>query len=137
MTSATRISTGKFAWHLFSLKLTVPRHGPVLLNLLVACRASRYTWAVIRSFRHKGLKRLYERDDLRGISGDLLLKVQIILAHLDAAATPDDMALPGFLLHPLKGRLRGFWSVSVSGNWRIVFRLENGEAFDVELVDYH
>lgn len=64
-------------------------------------------------------------------------KIERILAVLDRAAGPGDMGLPGFRLHPLKGDLAGFWAVSVSGNWRIVFRLENGHAFDVDLLDYH
>jgi len=59
------------------------------------------------------------------------------LTVLDAAATIDGVALPGFRLHPLKGDRRGSWSVTVSGNWRIVFRFEGGDVFDVDLVDYH
>ena len=92
---------------------------------------------MIQSFRHRGLKRLYERDEARGIRADLLPKVMTVLAHLDGAETVEDMNLPGFRLHPLKGDRKGLWSVSVSGNWRIVFRLERGDAFDVELLDYH
>jgi proteic killer suppression protein len=64
-------------------------------------------------------------------------KIKRILARLDEATEVSNMALPGFELHPLKGRLKGFWAVSVSGNWRIVFRLENGKAYDVDLIDYH
>ncbi|MDY7092471.1 MAG: type II toxin-antitoxin system RelE/ParE family toxin [Acidobacteriota bacterium] len=92
---------------------------------------------MIRSFRHKGLKRLYQQDDARGISSDILMKVRTVLAYLDEAHAPEDMGLPGFRLHPLKGKLQGFWSVSVSGNWRIIFRFEGGDASDVELLDYH
>lgn len=92
---------------------------------------------MIRSFRHKGLKRLYERDDPRGIGPDLLLKVKTVLAHLDEAEIIDEVNLPGFRLHPLKGQRKGFWSISVSGNWRIIFRFQGGDAYDVELLDYH
>jgi proteic killer suppression protein len=92
---------------------------------------------MIRSFKHRGLKRLYERDDRSGIRGDLLDMVEDILARLDDAGTPQAMNLPGYRLHPLKGDLKGFWSVTVRANWRIVFRFEENDAFDVELIDYH
>jgi proteic killer suppression protein len=64
-------------------------------------------------------------------------KIERILARLDQAASPNDMGLPGYRLHPLRGRLAGYWSVTVSGNWRIIFRFEEGDATDVDLVDYH
>lgn len=92
---------------------------------------------MICSFRHRGLKRLFERGDRRQVRPDQVDKVERILARLDQASQVDDMNLPGWRLHPLKGRLKGFWAVDVSGNWRIVFRFEKGEAFDVDLVDYH
>ncbi len=63
--------------------------------------------------------------------------VQEILTVLDSAATPQSMDLPGYRLHALKGDLRGFWSVTVRANWRIIFRFEGFDAFDVELIDYH
>jgi proteic killer suppression protein len=92
---------------------------------------------MIRSFKHRGLKRLYERDDRSGIRPDLLEAVEDILGRLDQAATPQALNLPGYRLHPLKGDLRGFWSVTVRANWRIIFRFEEEDAFDVELIDYH
>ncbi len=92
---------------------------------------------MIRSFKHRGLKRLYEGDDRRGIRPDLVEDVEDILARLDRAEAPQAMNLPGYRLHPLKGDLRGFWSVTVRANWRIVFRFEGVDAFDVELTDYH
>jgi Plasmid maintenance system killer protein len=92
---------------------------------------------VIASFKHRGLKRLYEDDDHRGLSPADLDKIKRILARLDEAADIRNMALPGFQLHPLKGKLKGLWAVSVSGNWRVVFRFENGNAYDVDLIDYH
>jgi len=94
-------------------------------------------YIVIRSFKHRGLKRLYERDDRRGIRPDLLDVVEDILGRLDEADTEQAMNLPGYRLHPLKGDLKGFWSVTVRANWRIIFRFEAGDAFDVELIDYH
>ena len=92
---------------------------------------------MIRSFKYRGLKRLYEHDDRRGIRPDLADTVQEILTVLDDAVTPQELNLPGYRLHPLKGDLRGFWSVTVRANWRIVFRFEGADAFDVELIDYH
>jgi proteic killer suppression protein len=92
---------------------------------------------VIASFRHRGLKRLYEADDHRGVSAAHVDTIKRLLARLDEASRVNDMALPGFDLHPLKGKLKGLWAVSVSGNWRIVFRFENGNSYDVDLADYH
>jgi toxin HigB-1 len=92
---------------------------------------------VITSFKHRGLKRLYERGDRSGIRPDLLDMVEDILARLDEADTPQALNLPGYRLHPLKGDLKGFWSVTVRANWRIIFRFQDADAFDVELIDYH
>ena len=92
---------------------------------------------MIRSFKHRGLKRLYERDDRSGIRPDLVDTVEDILGRLDEADTPQALNLPGYRLHLLKGNLRGFWSVTVRANWRIIFRFQDGEVFDVELTDYH
>ncbi len=92
---------------------------------------------MIRSFRHKGLKLLFEEGDRRKLRGDQADKIGRLLLALDAATSPDGMALPGFRLHPLKGDLAGFWAVSVSGNWRIVWRFEGPDAADVDLIDYH
>jgi proteic killer suppression protein len=87
--------------------------------------------------KHRGLKRLYERDDKSLIRADLREAVEEIPARLDVAATPQALNLPGYRLHPLKGDLKGYWSVTVRANWRIIFRFEGEDAFDVELVDYH
>jgi len=92
---------------------------------------------VIRSFKHRGLKRFYERGDPRGIRPDLLDRVDDILGRLDQAETPLAMNLPGYRLHKLTGDLKGFWSVTVTANRRIIFRFEDADAFDVELIDYH
>ena len=92
---------------------------------------------MIRTLKYRGLKRLYERGERSGIRPDLLDTVEDILARLDEADTPQAMNLPGYRLHPLKGDLQGLWSVTVRANWRIVFRFEDGDAFDVELIDYH
>ena len=92
---------------------------------------------MIRSFRHRALRRMYERGDPSRISSDLADRVALALADLDNARKPSDLDLPGYRLHPLKGNLKGFWSISVSGNWRVVFRFDNGEAYDIDLIDYH
>lgn len=92
---------------------------------------------MIESFRHKGLKRFYQQDDRSKLPPDMVERIAVILAALDAAATIGAMNRPSFRLHRLKGDLRGFWTVTVRANWRIVFRLEDGKAFDVDLVDYH
>ena len=92
----------------------------------------------IRSFRHKGLKRLYEAGEKKEVPPSLAEKIADILLAIDEAQRPQDVGLfPGWRLHPLKGDLKGFWSVSVTGNWRVIFRFEKGDAFDVDLVDYH
>ena len=100
-------------------------------------QALLYGILVIRSFKHRGLKRLYERDDRSGIRPDLLEKVEDILGRLDRATTVQALNLPGYRLHPLKGELRGVWSVTVRANWRITFRFEGEDAFGVEMIDYH
>jgi proteic killer suppression protein len=92
---------------------------------------------MIRSFRHRGLKALYEGRSEKRVSPQHVLRLRDVLAVLDRSRKPEDMALPGFRLHPLKGALKGHWSVSVSGNWRVTFRLENGDAYDVDYRDYH
>lgn len=92
---------------------------------------------MIQSFRHKGLKRLYEDDDPRGVMAEHLTKLRSILARLDAAGSVEDMNLPGFKLHSLKGEFDGFWAVTVRANWRVLFRMAEGHAFDVDYLDYH
>ena len=92
---------------------------------------------MIRSFRHRGLKRLYERGDRSGVRPDFVDTVERILTVLDAAGAPQNLDLPRYHLHALKGDLKGFWSVTVRANWRIIFRFEGTDAFDVELIDYH
>jgi toxin HigB-1 len=92
----------------------------------------------IASFRHRGLERLFEDDDRRGVPGALVGKLRRLLVALDTARDVAEMGLyPGWRLHPLRGDLVGLWSVTVSGNWRLVFRFEDGDALDVDLIDYH
>jgi proteic killer suppression protein len=92
---------------------------------------------VIRSFRHRGLRRLYEDDDWRGLNARHVERIRRVLTYLDQASIPQDVDLPGWRLHPLKGERTGLWSVTINGNWRIVFRFENGDVTDVDYLDYH
>ena len=92
---------------------------------------------MIRSFRHRGLRRFYERGDPSRLRADQADRIAIALADLDAARKPSDLDLPGYRLHPLRGDLKGFWSISISANWRIIFRFEDGDVSHVDLVDYH
>jgi len=102
-----------------------------------ACTDTGYGILVIRTFRHRGLKRLFQQGDPSKVRADQVSRIADVLAHLDRARHPSDLDLPGYRLHPLKGDLKGLWSVTISGSWRIVFRLEDGDGFDVDLVDYH
>lgn len=92
---------------------------------------------MIRSFAHKGLLKFYETGSTAGIQVKHAQRIANILAVLARAKQVQDIGLPGFGLHPLKGNLRGHWAVKVSGNWRIVFRFENGDAHVVDYMDYH
>lgn len=92
---------------------------------------------MIQSFKHKGLKSLYETSRQKGVNPEHVKRLRIILARLDASQNPEDMNLPGLRLHPLKGDLKGFWAVDISGNWRVFFRFENNNAVDVDYSDYH
>lgn len=92
---------------------------------------------MIRNFRHKGLRRLFEQGDRRGVRADQVEKLENILAVLNRAHGPEAMNLPGFRLHALRGDRRGFWSVTVRANWRVIFRFAGGDTHDVELIDYH
>jgi len=91
-------------------------------------------------FRHKGLRRLYEEDDARGLSQAMADKLRKLLLALETA---DDLRqvgrFPGWKLHQLKGATEGLWSLTVTGNWRLVFRYEaeTNTASDIDLVDYH
>jgi proteic killer suppression protein len=92
---------------------------------------------MIRSFRHKGLEKFFLTGRTSGIRADHAKKLRLLLASLHAARAPGDMAIPGRRFHPLKGPLKDFYAVDVSGNWRLIFRFEAPDAFDVDYVDYH
>lgn len=92
---------------------------------------------MIRSFKHKGIERFFRDGERGGIDSSHAVRLARILDRLDASMTPHDMNLPGFKLHELKGKDKGAWSVSVSGNWRVVFKFEGNDAIQVDYLDYH
>jgi len=85
---------------------------------------------MIRTIRHRGIKRL-------GLNADQLPRIVRVVTLLNLATTPRDLDLPGYHLHPLRGDLQGYWSLRITGNYRLIFRMENGDVFDIDLVDYH
>jgi proteic killer suppression protein len=92
---------------------------------------------MIESFRHKGLRFFFEEGDLSKIQTAHSKKIRLILALLHAAASTKDLNFPGSDLHRLKGDKKEFWSVKISGNWRIIFKFKNGNAYEVDYIDYH
>jgi len=92
---------------------------------------------MIKSFAHKGLEDLFCDGSKKGVQGKHATKLTMLLDRLDAATEVQDMGFSGSGLHPLKGRFARNWAVKVSGNWRLVFRFEDGDAHDVGYVDYH
>jgi proteic killer suppression protein len=91
----------------------------------------------IKTFRNKRLRKFFEFGDRSGITFGMASKIELILERLDAACSTKDMNFPGSDFHPLKGELKGYYSVHVNGNWCIIFRFVEGEALDVDLIDYH
>lgn len=92
---------------------------------------------MIESIKHKNLKRLYERGDRSGIGANMRVRIERILLVLDEAQSLEEIDIPGYRLHPLTGGRQGTWSIRVTGNWRITFRFEDGNVYDVDLEDYH
>ena len=92
---------------------------------------------MIKSFRHKGLRRFFETGSTAGIQSAHARKIRLKLTALETATTIEDMAVPGFHLHPLKGNRKGQWSITVSGNWRITFEFRDGNTYLLDYEDYH
>ena len=92
---------------------------------------------MIKSFRHKGLRKLYETGSKAGVQAGHVKRLRMQLVAMDTAQTIEDMDIPGFNLHALKGKLKGRWSIWVSGNWRITFEFRDGNAFLLDYEDYH
>ena len=112
-----------------------PTYG--LYSALTLCIFMRYINDMIVSFRHKGLERFYQTGSSRGISPEHVPKISRILAMLEVAVSADELNLPSLKLHPLKGERKGFWSVWVNGNWRIIFRFIGSHVELVDYLDYH
>ena len=92
---------------------------------------------MVASFNHKGLEEFFESGTVRGLQANQAKRIRLILARLNAAASVQDMDLPGLLLHELAGQRKGTWTVRVSGNWRITFTFDDVDVCDVDLEDYH
>ena len=92
---------------------------------------------MIKSFKHKGVETFYYSGSKKGIKPEHASKIARILDRLDSSQNPQDMNLPGYKLHKLSGKKKEIWSVWVSGNWRITFFFESGDAYLVDYLDYH
>jgi proteic killer suppression protein len=92
---------------------------------------------VIKSFRHKGLEKLFLEDNRSKINPEHAAKLLRILDRLDASTNPQDMNLPGYRLHELKGKNKNTWAVWISGNWRVTFQFEENDAINLDYKDYH
>ena len=116
---------------------------PVAAFALQSVMAARHVvrgairYRLTMKIKHTGLRALHERDDPARLPTDVVPRLRRILLRLQEATNPGSAAAPGFRLHPLKGDQSGKWSVRVSGNWRVVFRFENREVVDVNLINYH
>ncbi len=108
-----------------------------IITAIVAWCATRYTWPVIKSFKHKGLRRYFETGNKSGIQAKQAARLRLQLATLDTARVIDDMDVPGYRLHPLKGRAKDHWSIWVSGNWRLTFEFSDGNVYVLDYEDYH
>ncbi len=96
-----------------------------------------YICLVIESIKHKGLRLYWEKNDASRLPASQITKLRLILTQLHGAKEIGDMNFPGSDLHLLKGDLKGLWAVKASGNYRVVFRFEDGEAYDIDYMDYH
>ena len=105
--------------------------------MIVAWCAICYAYFVIKSFSHKGLEKFFNTGSTAGIQPEHRKKLRLQLVALDTAQTIEDMDIPGFRLHPLKGSRKGHWAIDVSGNWRMTFRFEDGNAHRINYEDYH
>ncbi len=92
---------------------------------------------MISSFKHKGIENFYKKGNTKGIQGDHINKLRMQLAALDSAQKIEDMDIPGYRLHPLKGNRKGFWSITVSSNWRLTFEFFEGNVYILNYEDYH
>lgn len=92
---------------------------------------------MIRNFKHHGLELFFLKGSTAKINQHHAKKLRLVLAKLNTSVSINDMNFPGSNLHPLKGEKKGYWAVSISGNWRITFRFENEDVYDINYIDYH
>lgn len=92
---------------------------------------------MIKSFKHKGLKKFFETGSTAGIQAKHGRRLRMQLAALDTSSSIDDMDIPGFRLHPLKGKAKGRWFITINGNWRLTFEFVDGHAYVLDYEDYH
>lgn len=92
---------------------------------------------MIKNIRHKSLKRFFENGDEKGLPAQHLTRIRLVLAVLDTISELNEINIPGGNLHPLKGDRKGQWALTIKKNWRITFRFEKGDAFDLDYEDYH
>jgi toxin HigB-1 len=104
---------------------------------LTPLRNTLHSESMIVSFKHKGLENFYKKGSWAGIQAKHSNRLRMQLAALNSAQTIEDMNLPGYRLHPLKGERKEFWTIRVSGNWRLTFRFENGNVYILNYEDYH
>ena len=122
-----------FLWRQVDFEAPVPYSA--LLNLWAML--DKLKLVAIRGIKHRGLHRFFDRGDARRLHPEHVVRIAAILEALDRPDALSLLALPIYRLHPLKGDRKGLWSVRVSGNWRLVFRFDRGDAFDLDLMDYH
>ena len=113
------------------------RHQPTRLAILLRGAQHDTLLRIIKSFRHKGLRRFFETGSTAGIQPHQSKRLRMQLAALDTAQAIEDMDLPGFRLHPLRGQAQGRWAIAVNGNWRITFEFQDGNAYVLDYEDYH
>lgn len=101
------------------------------------CKVRPYISSMIKTFQHKGLEALHTTGNARGVRADHVPRLRRLLAALDQANKPSDMDRPGNRMHRLKGSLAGYWAVSVSGNWRVIYRFDGADVELVHYLDYH
>lgn len=92
---------------------------------------------MIRSFKHKGLEKFFRHNDRSGLNSPHCDRIGRLLDATEDAEAPEELNIPGYGLHKLTGNKKDFWSLKVSGNWRITFKFEGGHALEVNLEDYH
>jgi toxin HigB-1 len=116
-----------------SSSLTIPKR----MTFIDACRATSYDSSMIQSIRHKGLEQFFSGGNAAGIHPHHVKRLRLQLVILDTAQTLNDIDVPGFKLHPLKGDQSGRWSIKVSGNWRLTFEYRVGDVYLLDYEDYH